>query len=492
MGRNEESGTPGGGGLIILFLLLYGFIVWLCAKIIAALWRVGTRFYNRYPHAGRLCVVPVASLLIIPIAEYIICVYLSQIVQALLHQADIDYSLIDALDRTIESIPPISILIYAAGLTLSATVVFTTLNTQGWLIPVTVAWPAGLAMVSFLPPYLGADIAIAATVAGFLVWNKIKGANKVMYIAAVSPSGDNGRNRLKSGDNDHIVIVKPLDPDKILSVLRRSVIGQDEALRIIANRLSVNTRKRHETPSPNVLRKPVAVFLAVGPTGVGKTETAKALAKAMESLADKRFGSLTFDMSEFYDKHTAARLVGSPPGYVGSDEPGQLTGPMRKNPFRVVLFDEIEKAHPSIMNTFLQIFDEGRLTDASKGFSVSFANAVVVLTSNLAAEEIGEILEHTEDPIQRRRDVLDLLKGSGIRPEILARINDIVPYRSLTKQDYIDIIVHWADSLPRGRKPEDPWAFAEDLLNEAASLMPYGVREILRAAEERVYLQNVI
>jgi hypothetical protein len=472
-------------------MLIGGFIIWLCAKIIATLWGIGTRLYNRYPHAGRLCVVPVACLLVIPVVEYIICIRLSPIAQALLHQAGVHYSPINALDHTLESIPPISILIYMTGLTLSATATFTILNTQGWWIPVAVAWPAGLAMVSFFPQYPGVAVAIAVTAAGFLVWNKIKGANKVMYIAAVSPSGDNGRNRLKSGDNGHIVTVKPLDPDKILSVLRRSVIGQDEALRIIANRLSVNTRKRHETPSPNVLRKPVAVFLAVGPTGVGKTETAKALAKAMESLADKRFGSLTFDMSEFYDKHTAARLVGSPPGYVGSDEPGQLTGPMRSNPFRVVLFDEIEKAHPSIMNTFLQIFDEGRLTDASKGFSVSFANAVVVLTSNLATEEIGEILEHTEDPIQRRRDVLDLLKESGIRPEILARINDIVPYKSLARQDYIDIVVHWADGLPRGRKPEDPRAFAEDLLDEAASLMPYGVREILRAAEERVYLQKV-
>jgi ATP-dependent Clp protease ATP-binding subunit ClpA len=304
-----------------------------------------------------------------------------------------------------------------------------------------------------------------------------------MAVAGRGPA-DNGRPEVR---DERPPVSKALaakwQTDRAVQYLRERVLGQDEALKTVARRIAVNLAKRKENPDNP---KPIAVFLAVGPTGVGKTETAKALAEYMKTL-DPSYGSITFDMSEFYERHTAANLVGAPKGYIGSDDPGRLTGAMDENPYRVVLFDEIEKGHPSVMNTFLQIFDEGRLTDASFGFPAYFNASIIFLTSNLASAEIGEIMEEEQDPVARRRRVLDILQAAGIRPEILARVNDVIPYRALDEQDYVDIVANYLRKLPRDRRPADVMAMAREIVDRNRALMPYGVREIIRAAEETVY-----
>lgn len=271
-------------------------------------------------------------------------------------------------------------------------------------------------------------------------------------------------------------------------VLKSIVVGQDEAVDALVKRLSINLRKRAGNPGSV---KPLSVFMFVGPTGVGKTETAKALAEYVRVL-DERYSLLTFDMSEFYDRATVANFVGSPRGYIGSDEPGRLTGAMQKNPYRVVLFDEIEKADPSVMNVFLQIFDEGRLTDSSSGFRAHFNASVVVLTSNLANEEIGEIIRRTKNPVTRELRVKDILKHSGIRPEILARVDEVISYRALEVEDYVNIVANHLDCLLStnpGLRPRvgNLVAAAEGIVEKYRALMPYGVREILRKAEEEFY-----
>ena len=486
MGRNDEDSGPGGGVFLVLMILTGIVIFWVAAKLSVLAGKGLARLY-RWNRFGRALTISIVTLFVIPVADIFVGGFLYNLINAVLLVAAKENVLSSWVSGTLmPSLERESTAIWVLCPAVLSGPVFGSLRTRNWWIPAALAYPMGMLMLPFLPAFQAVVAIFAFTALAFVAWHKAFGSERAIKAVAVPcPSGNVPE---KPGYNG--IVMDPLDADMVFQILNRSIIGQDNALRIVANRLAVNTRKRRESPSLEALKKPIAVFLAVGPTGVGKTETAKALAKAMKILVDKRYDSLNFDMSEFYDRHTAARLVGSPPGYIGSEEPGQLTGALQKNPFRVVLFDEIEKGHPSVMNTFLQIFDEGRLTDASKGHSVFFTNTIVVLTSNLANEEIGEILEHTEDPIQQRRTVLDLLKESGIRPEILARIHDIVPYRALTKQDYIEIVAHWADDLPRGRRPVDSKAFAEDLMKEVAALMPYGVREILRSAEEKVYLQG--
>lgn len=219
------------------------------------------------------------------------------------------------------------------------------------------------------------------------------------------------------------------------------VIGQDFAIDEVVLQLRIGATKRLHGS-----KKPVSVMLLVGPSGVGKTETAKAITKVYPDLP-----LITFDMSEFYDRHTAARLVGSPPGYMGSDQGGQLTGAIKRNPGGcVILFDEVEKADMSVHQMFLQIFDEGRLTDASTGEAVSFENAVIFLTSNLCQEEIRNIMAEDDEGItpEKRLAVLEVLRrgdmnGKRLPPEILGRISAVIPYSPLTKAAKTRIVECW-------------------------------------------------
>jgi len=229
------------------------------------------------------------------------------------------------------------------------------------------------------------------------------------------------------------------DMEKLLHIeeeLHKRVVGQEDAIRSIAKairRSRVGLKGRH---------RPIGVFLFLGPTGVGKTETAKALA---EYLFGSEEALIRFDMSEYMEKHTVSRLVGAPPGYVGYEEGGQLTEKVRRRPYSVLLFDEIEKAHPDVFNIFLQIFDDGRLTDAM-GRTVDFSNTIIIMTSNLGARLItqGHQMGFEKkfgmiDYDQMKKNVLDQVKRT-FSPEFLNRLDEIIVYRPLEKEDVVKIL----------------------------------------------------
>jgi ATP-dependent Clp protease ATP-binding subunit ClpB len=212
--------------------------------------------------------------------------------------------------------------------------------------------------------------------------------------------------------------------------LRERVVGQDEALSIVANAIR---RSRAGLSDP---KRPIGSFIFLGPTGVGKTETARALA---EFLFDDEQAMVRIDMSEYMEKHAVARLIGAPPGYIGFDEGGQLTEAVRRRPYSVVLFDEIEKAHPDVFNVLLQVLDDGRLTD-SKGRTVDFKNTVLIMTSNLGAQFLNAESLSSEVGFERaRQNVMDVLR-QNFRPEFLNRIDDIVIFRPLGEEQLTHII----------------------------------------------------
>jgi ATP-dependent Clp protease ATP-binding subunit ClpC len=220
--------------------------------------------------------------------------------------------------------------------------------------------------------------------------------------------------------------------------LHGRIVGQEEAVEAVAEAVR---RSRAGLGDPN---RPVGSFLFLGPTGVGKTELARALAEALfgdESLM------VRFDMSEFQERHTVSRLVGAPPGYVGYDEAGQLTEQMRRRPYSVLLFDEIEKAHPDVFNILLQILDDGRLTDA-QGRTVDFKHAVVIMTSNLGADRIQRFARERGDFEQLRDELMDVLRGN-FRPEFINRIDDIIVFRALTDEQIAQIAGLLLDRLAR-------------------------------------------
>jgi len=212
------------------------------------------------------------------------------------------------------------------------------------------------------------------------------------------------------------------------SILHRRVIGQDEAVQTVCDAI-LRTRAGLKDPD-----KPIGSFLFLGPTGVGKTELAKALA---EALFDDEGNMVRIDMSEYMEKHSVSRLIGAPPGYVGYDEGGQLTEAVRRRPYCVVLFDEIEKAHPDVFNVLLQVLDDGRITD-SQGRTVDFKNTVIVMTSNLGSAFILEGIEDGRITEEARAQVEKLLKQS-FRPEFLNRIDDTVFYKPLTQTEIFSI-----------------------------------------------------
>jgi ATP-dependent Clp protease ATP-binding subunit ClpB len=199
--------------------------------------------------------------------------------------------------------------------------------------------------------------------------------------------------------------------------LRQRVIGQDDAVKAVANAVRAARAGLHD---PN---RPLGSFLFVGPTGTGKTETSRALA---EFLFDSEQAAIRIDMSEYQEKHTVSRLIGAPPGYVGYDEAGQLTEAVRRRPYSVVLFDEVEKAHPEVLNVLLQLLDDGRLTDG-QGRTVDFKNTIVIMTSNLGSQYISE-RGISWETIQER--VLEAIR-SHFRPELLNRIDEVVIFRPL-------------------------------------------------------------
>jgi ATP-dependent Clp protease ATP-binding subunit ClpB len=212
--------------------------------------------------------------------------------------------------------------------------------------------------------------------------------------------------------------------------LRERVVGQDEALEIVANAIR---RSRAGLSDP---KRPIGSFLFLGPTGVGKTETARALA---EFLFDDEHSMVRIDMSEYMEKHAVARLIGAPPGYVGYDEGGQLTEAVRRRPYSVILFDEIEKAHPDVFNVLLQVLDDGRLTD-SKGRTVDFKNTVLIMTSNLGAHLLQSENLESESAFDAAREQVTQLLRQSFRPEFLNRVDDVVIFRPLGEEQLSHIV----------------------------------------------------
>ena len=211
--------------------------------------------------------------------------------------------------------------------------------------------------------------------------------------------------------------------------LRLRVVGQEQALLAVSDAIR---RARAGLQDPN---RPLASFIFLGPTGVGKTELAKALAEG--SLFGSENAMVRVDMSEYMEKHTVSKIIGSPPGYVGYDEGGQLTEKVRRHPYLVVLFDEIEKAHPDVFNLLLQMFDDGSLTDG-QGRTVDFRNTVVIMTSNVGASWLHEFEGKEEDLVQRQ--VRQRLREEGFRPEFINRIDDMIIFHPITRARMKDIV----------------------------------------------------
>ncbi|MDX9862718.1 MAG: AAA family ATPase, partial [Rhodospirillales bacterium] len=271
--------------------------------------------------------------------------------------------------------------------------------------------------------------------------------------------------------------------DKLLAMeknLGRRVVGQDEALAAVSNAV------RRARAGLQDAARPIGSFLFLGPTGVGKTELCKALA---EFLFDDEQAMVRIDMSEYMEKHSVARLIGAPPGYVGYDEGGALTEAVRRRPYQVILFDEVEKAHPDVFNVLLQVLDDGRLTDG-QGRTVDFRNALIVLTSNLG----GEILSNQpagQDSSAVRGPVMDMVRAA-FKPEFLNRLDEIILFHRLSR-DHMDGIVDI--QLSRLRKLLAERQITLDLDGAAKAWLAdkgydpvYGARPLKRVIQQ--YVQN--
>jgi ATP-dependent Clp protease ATP-binding subunit ClpB len=262
--------------------------------------------------------------------------------------------------------------------------------------------------------------------------------------------------------------------------LRERVVGQDEALSAVANAIR---RSRAGLSDP---KRPIGSFIFLGPTGVGKTETARALA---EFLFDDENAMVRIDMSEYMEKHAVARLIGAPPGYVGFDEGGQLTEAIRRRPYAVVLFDEIEKAHPDVFNVLLQVLDDGRLTD-SKGRTVDFKNTVLIMTSNTGASQLATAWAEGEDGFEEAKvRVMEELRKQ-FRPEFLNRVDDIVVFHPLGEKQLthiVDLRLKDLEKLLTDRKITlDLTAAAREALFKAGYDRAYGARPLKRAIQRLV------
>ena len=263
------------------------------------------------------------------------------------------------------------------------------------------------------------------------------------------------------------------DKDKVLSlydVLSKRVIGQDDALKLVSNAI---LRQRAGINDAN---RPIGSFLFLGPTGVGKTEVAKALA---EALFDSEQHIIRLDMSEYMTEFTYTRLIGSAPGYVGYEDGGQLTEPVKRNPYSIILFDEIEKAHPQIFNILLQILDDGRLTDA-QGTTVDFKNTIIIMTSNIGSHEI----------LEGHPEMVDVLLKNKFKPEFLNRIDEIIYFNSLGKDVQFKIVEKMLNSLKERLKYQYFLIdFSENLkkhIIEESYDEAYGARPIRRFIQNNI------
>jgi ATP-dependent Clp protease ATP-binding subunit ClpB len=262
--------------------------------------------------------------------------------------------------------------------------------------------------------------------------------------------------------------------------VRHRVVGQDEAVVAVANAIR---RARAGLQDPN---RPIGSFLFLGPTGVGKTELARALA---EFLFDDEAAMQRIDMSEYMEKHSVARLIGAPPGYVGYEEGGSLTEAVRRRPYQVILFDEVEKAHPDVFNVLLQVLDDGRLTDG-QGRTVDFRNTLIILTSNLGSDILAALPENAE--VGKARDQVMAVVRQAFRPEFLNRLDDILIFRRLSRADMKGIVAIQLQRLQKllaDRKItlalDDK---AKEWLAEAGYDPVYGARPLKRVIQRQ--LQN--
>ncbi|MCI8304834.1 MAG: AAA domain-containing protein, partial [Lawsonibacter sp.] len=263
-------------------------------------------------------------------------------------------------------------------------------------------------------------------------------------------------------------------------ILHRRVVGQEEAVRLVSEAI---LRSRAGIADPN---KPIGSFLFLGPTGVGKTELAKTLA---EALFDSEKNLVRIDMSEYMEKFSVSRLIGAPPGYVGYEEGGQLTEAVRRKPYSVILFDEVEKAHPDVFNVLLQVLDDGRITD-SQGRTVDFKNTIIILTSNLGSQALLDGISAGGEISQSARDQVNELLKRSFRPEFLNRLDEIVFYKPLTKENItriIDLLVEGLNRRLAGKQLTVTLApAAKSAIIDAAYDPIYGARPLRR------YLQHTV
>ncbi|MDZ8223977.1 MULTISPECIES: ATP-dependent chaperone ClpB [unclassified Nostoc] len=264
--------------------------------------------------------------------------------------------------------------------------------------------------------------------------------------------------------------------------LHRRVVGQEEAVTAVADAIQ---RSRAGLADPN---RPIASFIFLGPTGVGKTELAKALAAYMFDSED---ALVRIDMSEYMEKHAVSRLIGAPPGYVGYEEGGQLTEAIRRRPYSVILFDEIEKAHPDVFNIFLQILDDGRVTDA-QGHKVDFKNAIIIMTSNIGSQYILDVAGDNTHYDEMRRRVMEAMRNS-FRPEFLNRLDEIIIFHGLDKKELRHIVLLQVERL-RQRLSDRKISLklsdaALDFLAEVGYDPVYGARPLKRAIQRELETQ---
>ncbi len=272
------------------------------------------------------------------------------------------------------------------------------------------------------------------------------------------------------------------DVQKLLKMeerLRMRVVGQEEAITAVSNAVR---RARAGIQDPD---RPIGSFIFLGPTGVGKTELARALA---EFLFDEEEAMIRIDMSEYQERHTVSRLLGAPPGYVGYDEGGQLTEAIRRKPYAVILFDEVEKAHPEVFNTLLQLLDDGRLTDG-QGRTVDFRNTVIIMTSNIGSQHIQEMMTEWTDEEQLQKGVMEDLKNF-FKPEFLNRVDEIIIFHALTKEllvKIVDIQINRMKHYLREKHIElDLTERAKAYLAEVGFDTLYGARPLKRAIQKEV------